>query len=885
MLSFLQNWTLDLNNIPEYSEFRKSFVIPCDKPICELLISGLNPQITTMMANNFKNNVVPHIVDNKLTITHFQARGLGRFYCEDSVSPCAHSKHIKHTLFQYQNWLDIDMCKGHPSILAYLCAKNNMKCPEFDDIINHFDLLWPEIANYYKEKCGVLLDEDNVKYFFNLCIYGGGYSTWIKKLANVEDSEKFGYPVKIIPDDIPIHPKMRAFKNRCNIISDTVSRNNPALRQTVYEVGMTDYEIKNRVMSYFCGIIENDIVYYTYKYLVKKGAILPQQCAPEMDGLCLPRLPNVDYENIIARLNKRLAGMNIKFKIKPYKPFHIDEAGVKTGFVLGDILEMRNQPVSENIPEPVLTLEQSDSDESGYETETLAQLECKVKDKKAAEKEKKAAEKEKKAAEKAAKLEELSKQFRFVPDDNTAALLIMKDLQGLLFAYKMRLFFKKGLIWISDALEIYEKVLDFILKSNIAKTNERGSYIPYARNLKSAKNICDSVLLKVRNGSDCNLNIYNKLHSTTKGRVAFLDGVLDFKARRFYKWDEIDFEYFTTTVVRYNIGDYIKKPNMEIIQYIQSQIFQNLFEEDTQKALHFLSRGIAGHTEDKNWATYLGNRNCGKGVLYDLLKHAFEDNVKTFELDNILLTRNSNTEETSRKLYWLLDFEFARLAISQETPAPESKQKVNGKLLKKLAGGGDEQVARRNFDRIDTHFYIQSTFMFMGNNKLNVDVSDTLEHCVEFSSVGQFKTQAEIDKMKADGEPEMLWSVYKVKDPSIKDKCATLDWKMAAVYLLFSSYQDDAVVIEKEQDVEDWSLRKRILESYEITQNYERDYILVDTLVEILRTDRGKLTAELASMGTKKKKSCKGGETRNKMCFFGIKRTLTEMDDESDDGL
>jgi hypothetical protein len=58
----------------------------------------------------------------------------------------------------------------------------------------------------------------------------------------------------------------------------------------------------------------------------------------------------------------------------------------------------------------------------------------------------------------------------------------------------------------------------------------------------------------------------------------------------------------------------------------------------------------------------------------------------------------------------LLELEFTRLAISQETPTVESKLKASGKLIKKLAGGGDTHVARRNFDRQDTFFTIDTTF-------------------------------------------------------------------------------------------------------------------------------------------------------------------------------
>jgi hypothetical protein len=106
-------------------------------------------------------------------------------------------------------------------------------------------------------------------------------------------------------------------------------------------------------------------------------------------------------------------------------------------------------------------------------------------------------------------------------------------------------------------------------------------------------------------------------------------------------------------------------------------------------------------------------------------------------------------------LYWLIDLQFVRLGISQETPAPDSGLKINGKMIKKLASGGDTHVAKRNYDRKDTHFKIDTTFLIMGNNKLEVDVKDTMEHCIEFNSVNQFKKKEEIERMKLNGEDEL----------------------------------------------------------------------------------------------------------------------------------
>ena len=326
-------------------------------------------------------------------------------------------------------------------------------------------------------------------------------------------------------------------------------------------------------------------------------------------------------------------------------------------------------------------------------------------------------------------------------------------------------------------------------------------------------------------------------------------------------------------MIHRNFSEYFANPDRKVIDKIKADIFDNLFGKDMIKALNFLSRAIAGHFEDKNWATYLGNRDCGKGVLYDALKYAFGDYVQTFELDNAMCQRNTNTQETSRMLYWLIDLQFVRLGISQETPAPDSGLKINGKMIKKLASGGDTHVAKRNYDRKDTHFKIDTTFLIMGNNKLEVDVKDTMEHCIEFNSVNQFKKKEEIERMKLNGEDELLWSGYKVKDDSIKDNCKNEEWNNAVVLLLFENYVDSAIsVFSMSDDAENEHvcLRKNILNEFVITKKKD-DFVLVSEVCEILDDCKKKINNELINMGVSKEK-CKTIEYRNKFCYFGLKK-------------
>lgn len=473
-----------------------------------------------------------------------------------------------------------------------------------------------------------------------------------------------------------------------------------------------------------------------------------------------------------------------------------------------------------------------------------------------------------------------SGELRFVQDDNHAGNLILEDLKDVLICSKRdgRVFYKHNNVWIYDSDKINNSLLNYIISSNICKLNENNSYVPYAQNVKSARNIRDAVLVKI-GAIDYEFEIYDKLHSTTKGRIAFKDGVLDFKSKQFYTWNKIPFEYYTPIMIKYEFEEYFKNPNVDDIATIKRDVFGVLFGNKLDIALHFLSRGIAGHCEDKNWATYLGNRNCGKGVKYDGLKSAFEEYVQTFELANIMYERHRDTQEASKQLYWLLDLEFCRLAISQEIP-DNPNMKVDCKIQKKLSGGGDTIVARRNFDRKDTHFTIDTTWMMAGNTDLKLDSNDANEHRLELQSVIQFKTQEEIDMLREQGASELVLSAYRVKDNTIKDKIKSDAWKRAIVYLLFQNYRDEPVSIIREADCDDElvSLRSLIDKKYEITGN-NADMVLVSDIVSELSCNKKKLTAELASMNVFAKKCLSRIEAyRQKMCFFGIKKRTNDED-------
>ena len=104
------------------------------------------------------------------------------------------------------------------------------------------------------------------------------------------------------------------------------------------------------------------------------------------------------------------------------------------------------------------------------------------------------------------------------------------------------------------------------------------------------------------------------------------------------------FKYNSTVQIGLDFSDYFHNPDMNVIHEIKEKVFLPLFNKKVTQALQFFAQAFAGHCEDKNFATYIGNRDCGKGILF-LLFMAFGGHFRALYLDNILCSRVSNKTE------------------------------------------------------------------------------------------------------------------------------------------------------------------------------------------------------------------------------------------------
>lgn len=489
---------------------------------------------------------------------------------------------------------------------------------------------------------------------------------------------------------------------------------------------------------------------------------------------------------------------------------------------------------------------------------------------------------------------------RVANNDDDAGDLLFKDLKDILKSDCYgRIFYKHENIWIYDEKTIKDIIIEYIFKSRIYSINGFGDWVEVCKSLRTANTFYETLMLKIRNKNQ-DKELYNKFHNNTN-KLCFNDGVLDFKDKNFLTWKELKEqkkEIYTTFKIKKDFKPFFENPDRKLMEDIKRDVFETAYGDKTNLILQFLSRAITGNREDKRFATYLGNRNSGKGVEYDLLKYAFEDYVATFELGNVLYCRRTAGMENldcSKRLYWLLDLEFVRLAISQEIPETNSGLIVNGKMWKKVTGGGDTIVARRNYDRKDTHFTIDTTFYVKGNNTLLFDAEDCSDTQLEFNSVIQFKTEDEINFIKQKKEEKIKNMMkeeidkqleldalemkrYKKADDTIKQKSKVLNWSLATIMLIYENYVNEKISIVKEIHEESNVLIDLIHEHFIITNKVDDCELCADVYAYLSKEDKKKINNELLSLNVFKKQNNKAGKYRNKLCFFGIKKKEEKED-------
>ena len=331
---------------------------------------------------------------------------------------------------------------------------------------------------------------------------------------------------------------------------------------------------------------------------------------------------------------------------------------------------------------------------------------------------------------------------------------------------------KMGNIWSCDDKLVKSCIYNWILNTPMKKESKDGSYIYYNRE-KTFINRCLDIIYEnwlnfIKNTP--NFIKHNLIKSKTY--IPFLNGIYSMKEKKLLNYDDIDIQF--TQVIDRNFPEFDKKYYDLLMEKIICPILPDNIEREY--FMYCLARSIAGHFEDKKWFINRGSRNSGKGVITNLLQNSFQILVGTFNSGVLIQKCNENPDE-AKNLSWVVKVKDKRLILSNEV---DENAILWGKMLKKLASGGDTVVGRTNY-KDELEFVPQFTMVLNLNNIKGVNPVDALESCEQFYCKSKFVPEDEL----IEGQPFL-----KLRDDKIKDLVVDPKYIDAFTLYLLEHYKD-----------------------------------------------------------------------------------------------
>jgi len=411
------------------------------------------------------------------------------------------------------------------------------------------------------------------------------------------------------------------------------------------------------------------------------------------------------------------------------------------------------------------------------------------------------------------------------------------------------------------------------------RKNARGDdiYPEVSKEHNYVENLAKSIMNKAPRDDNFNKKIWND----TLYKIYFKNGYYDFKLNKFIEGE------FNKTYIKIN-KNYNPKSNKEIRDDIYKKILNPIFtiKEETDETrkqllnyfLHRMSRIMAGHIEDKRWILFQGLRNCGKGMISDMLKNSFESYIRTTNSGNFII-KKASAQDSSKANSWIIDYEFVRLAITQEITVAE-KEYIDGNMIKKFCSGGDYMDGRKNF-KDEYEFRIQSALMICCNDIPDIKPSDTEEFKEEYQLKSKF-----VDK-NFDESKKLATFEYYEKEEDLKSDYLTKDNVINEfTIMILEAYKNKIeypqLLQEELKDNEDDDDMNKLFNLFDYTGNVD-DFISNEDLKEIIKDCHIPFTLKkskllLKTKGVLESKNKKG----DKRGLSGLKNKNEDVNDDID---
>lgn len=372
---------------------------------------------------------------------------------------------------------------------------------------------------------------------------------------------------------------------------------------------------------------------------------------------------------------------------------------------------------------------------------------------------------------------------RFAVDDHAAGKLFLDDIKDVARSCNGRTYVKVNGAW-TDAPELTHKTLmSLCLASDIQRISEDGDVYRMSGHVPFANRIITAALALLPDDPE----FEEKLWHSVIGTICFRNGLWDFRQRRFFTYDQRPDVYPTIIIPR----DFpVARPPQHLLDAVYNKVLlSTLGDPDVvQSYLDVIARATAGEYTDKQWVIFVGERNCGKGVLQELNSATWGLANCNTVLANAFLMQSFAAQDAAKALSWALDCRFARQTYTNEVKVDTGNRaiKLDGNVIKQFQSGGDMMLARKNF-KDERQFRISSKLFMNLNDVPTITPIDAIANMLMFKFPFKFVSREVLNG--GDSLP-----FYKLRDDNIKDFCRRPDVVDAFTWLVIDAYKDCSVV-------------------------------------------------------------------------------------------
>jgi len=378
------------------------------------------------------------------------------------------------------------------------------------------------------------------------------------------------------------------------------------------------------------------------------------------------------------------------------------------------------------------------------------------------------------------------------------------------------------------------------------------------------------------------LNFITKNIDSSLGKLLFADGIYDFMTNTFIKGFNNDIIF----IKRIN-RNFPEKKDEDLIKKVHDILFVDAFNdiEGFESGIYLkksLCMALYGDYYRKKFLFSTGLSNCGKGLLVNAFRNAFDGYIDEFDANNLLY--NQNSQDESKKLAWVKDLIGVRIAFSNECRVINNKG-IDGNLLKALSSGSDGMKIRSNYES-QQNFINRSTMFELANDVPPITPMDSgVNERVRF-------IRYKLHFVQNPTNPD-----ERLADPEIKIKFQTDEYKSALFFVMIDTYNNlqhnekclGGSIIEPKcviQETNEWIKDENTLfleklnEKYEITNN-PNDYVESKKIIDYLTNecDLHMSTVKLGMILTKLiKVEPRDKNIKNKKCRLGIKEFKKDIE-------